>query len=301
MPPAPRARLLLPRPSLAGCVFSGIERDTRGTALADSQRFNYYPAAPMAVLSWTFEGTLHMVEDRSADGTPVLGPPLPPLVLSGPQRRPRVSWSPGPVHALMVGFYPEALARLAGVVMGPLLDRILPLEEVVAGPLADACRAVLAAGGEPFAALERELAPLWSGPGRRGAGMVPLMGDWVRALAGRAALSPAGRGLRQAQRRVRAWAGQSHRDLQLYARVEDAMVRAGGRLGEGTLDLAALAMDAGFADQSHMGREVRRVTGLPPGRLDELMATDEAFWFYRLVGEALAAPAGTAEARRGVG
>lgn len=36
-------------------------------------------------------------------------------------------------------------------------------------------------------------------------------------------------------------------------------------------------------DQSHMGREVRRVTGLSPARLDDLMAHDEAFWFYRLM------------------
>jgi len=47
----------------------------------------------------------------------------------------------------------------------------------------------------------------------------------------------------------------------------------------------AALTDAGFADQSHMGREVRRVTGLAPGRLDDLIASDEAFWFYRLIGE----------------
>lgn len=81
MPPAFSARLLLPRPALAACVFSGVERDTRGMVLSDDQRFNYYPATPMPVVSWIFEGTLHMVEERKADGRPVLGPPLPRLIL----------------------------------------------------------------------------------------------------------------------------------------------------------------------------------------------------------------------------
>lgn len=49
------------------------------------------------------------------------------------------------------------------------------------------------------------------------------------------------------------------------------------------VDLAGLATEAGFADQSHLGREVRRVTGLSPRQLDALMRTDEAFWFYRLM------------------
>ena len=35
MPPAATARLLLPRPALAACVFMGVERDTRGMVLSD--------------------------------------------------------------------------------------------------------------------------------------------------------------------------------------------------------------------------------------------------------------------------
>ena len=197
MPPAPSARLLFPRPDLSACVFMGVERDTRGTALSDGQRFNYYPATPMSLVSWIFEGTLHMVEERSGDGRPVLGPPLPRLVLSGPQRRPVASWSPGPVHALSVAFYPDALARLTGIGAESLVDRILPLEEAVSGPLPAACRSLLApdAAGDPFDRLQACLQPLWSGPHPREASIMPLMGDWLRTLAVRAALSRAGRGV----------------------------------------------------------------------------------------------------------
>lgn len=60
-----------------------------------------------------------------------------------------------------------------------------------------------------------------------------------------------------------------------------------GHSGCGALDLAGLAGDLGFADQSHMGREVRRLTGLSPARLNGLIATHEAFWFYRLLDESL--------------
>jgi hypothetical protein len=38
-----------------------------------------------------------------------------------------------------------------------------------------------------------------------------------------------------------------------------------------------------LSDQSHMGREIRRLTGLSPGKLNQLMATHETFWFYRLL------------------
>lgn len=62
------------------------------------------------------------------------------------------------------------------------------------------------------------------------------------------------------------------------------MVRSGESWREASLDLAGLASCAGFADQSHMGREVRRVTGLSPAaHLDDLMARHEASWFYQLI------------------
>ena len=85
------------------------------------------------------------------------------------------------------------------------------------------------------------------------------------------------------QRRVRDWTGQSYRDLQLFFRVEEAFIRRIETCDSSVWDLAAIAADTGFADQSHMGREVRRVTGLSPARFGERLANDEAFWYYRLV------------------
>lgn len=136
--------------------------------------------------------------------------------------------------------------------------------------------------------------PLWQGA--QGGQALPTLRGWVQSLAVRAAFTRPGAGLRQAQRRFKDWTGQSHRDLQLYVRTERAMVRATAQAQAcGTApDLALVAAEAGFADQSHLGREVRRVTGLPPGQLGELMKNHEAFWFYRLLSEHLHDAAGQA-------
>lgn len=280
--PRPAAIMHTPSLALGACLMAGVERDTRGCVLSDAERFNYYPATPMAVISWIFEGALHMVEERGPSTGPTLGPALPRLVFSGPQRCPSVSWSPGPVHALSVGFYPEALSRLVGRPIEPYLDQNLPLEAVAPPVLLQACQAILDAGGdEPFTMLETQFQPLWHGPGQ--ASPAPYLSDWVRSVATRAAHSATGRSLRQLQRRVRDWTGQSYRDLQLFIRAEEAFLRRIEARDSGTHDLAAIAADAGFADQSHMGREIRRVTGLSPACLGERLEKDEAFWYYRLM------------------
>jgi AraC-like DNA-binding protein len=272
----------IPSPALGACMLAGVERDTRGCMLDDADRFNYYPATPMAVISWIFEGTLHMVEELEPSHQPTLGPALPCLVFSGPQRSPSVSWSPGAVHALSVGFYPEAFSRLIGRPIEPYLDQHLPLETVAPLPLLQACQSIIDAhDDDPFSILEAYFQPLWCEPGRPS--QAPYLGDWVRSLATRTVHSTTGRSLRQLQRRVRHWTGQSYRDLQLFIRIEEAFIRRIEAHDGNVPNLAAIAADSGFADQSHMGREIRRVTGISPARFNERLANDEAFWYYRLI------------------
>ncbi len=284
--PRPLAALHTPSFALGACLIAAIERDTRGCPLSDAERFNYYPATPMAMISWVFSGQLHLIEDSGPDAAPVLGPALPRLTLSGPQRRPTTSWSPGPVHALSAGFYPEALSRLIGRSIEPYLDQTVPLQSVADPTFIGHCQAVLDTGSQaPFTTLQRMLDTLWQEPGC--ATQPPHLGDWLRALSTRAAHSHGGKSLRQLQRRIRDWTGQSYRDLQLYVRAEAAFARRQEMADAGPLDLASLAADAGFADQSHMGREIRRITGLSPARFGEHLAHDEAFWYYRLIADEL--------------
>lgn len=281
MPDIPIARLHLPRSTLGECVFFAVERDTRGVRLRDAQRFNYYPATPFPVISWIVEGDLHMVSDLGADAVPAMGPPLRPVVLSGPQRRPSVSWSPGTVYAISVAFYPEALSKLLGIRVEPFLDMILPLEEVISGPLLDRLLSITTGGGSVFDRVETMLQPLWQSLYANR--VVPTVRGWLKSMAVQAAFSKAGVGMRQMQRLIKDRTGQSYRDLRLYARTEQAMACLAALQEQAPVDLAELAAQAEFADQSHMGREIRRVTGLSPRQLDNLMRTDEAFWFYRLM------------------
>lgn len=251
--------------------------------MSDAERFNYYPATPLATISWIFEGSLHLVEERVYSASPTLGPALPRLTFSGPQRLPSASWSPGAVHAMSIAFYPEILERLLGLRVESYFEQTLPLEAVAAREVVDSCAGLFTAASdaEPFLCFEEQFLRLWRGPSL--SSPAPILGGWVRSLATRVAHSTAGRDIRQFQRRIKRWAGQSHRDLQLFMRVEEAFIRRTEQRGASALDLAALAAEAGFSDQSHMGREIRRVTGMSPAQFDELLAHDEAFWFYRLL------------------
>jgi len=283
MPHHPSARFFIPSPTLGACVFAGIERDTRGLSLTDTERFNYYPATPLATLSWIFEGTLHLVEERAPSATPTLGPALPRLLFSGPQRLPSASWSPGPVHAMSIAFYPEVLERLLGISVKPFFDQTVSLETVASKEVMKSCETLFAVprDTELFRCFEEQFMRLWQGPSLSSS--APILGDWIRSLATRAVHSTAGKGIRQFQRHIKHWTGQSHRNLQLFTRVEEAFLRRIEHRRGAALDLAALAHEAGFSDQSHMGREIRRITGLSPAHFDELVAHDEAFWFYRLL------------------
>lgn len=284
-----RAWLHLPEQALAGCIYMGAERDTRGAGLDAAQRFNYYPASPLPMLSWIFEGELHMVQDEAptgaadADRPARLGPALPRVTLAGPHRRPTASWAPGAVHGLSVAFYPHAWKQLLGLSVEDCRDQILPLDALPASALRERLMALAdeshAAGS--FAALQSVLQPHWRE--LQDGQMLPSLRNWMHALGQRALWSAPMVGLRQMQRRMRSLSGQSQRELQLYARVEEVFERVVTGPADQPLDLADLAAAAGYADQSHLGREVRRVTGLPPGRLQALMRSEEPFWIYRLM------------------
>lgn len=52
--------------------------------------------------------------------------------------------------------------------------------------------------------------------------------------------------------------------------------------GRHDLDWATLALDEGFADQSHMSRAVRQISGFAPAEFAKRFIEDESFWVYRL-------------------
>ena len=50
------------------------------------------------------------------------------------------------------------------------------------------------------------------------------------------------------------------------------------------LDLADMAADLGYSDQSHMGRNVKEITGFSPAEFMDRYDEDETFWSFRLMG-----------------
>ena len=109
--------------------------------------------------------------------------------------------------------------------------------------------------------------------------------DWCEDLARRAALSGKGRSARQFERRCKQWLGLPHRELFVMGRAERAFFEALAQEGgQEDIDWPDVAAAAGYADQSHMIRQARRITGFTPAALFKRVKAEPAFWTYRLWG-----------------
>ncbi len=189
------------------------------------------------------------------------------LEVVGPDRGPRTVTAPGGSAIAGIRLRPGAAGLLLGRVPAPeLLDTQVPLEEFDAGGarrLADG----LAHADGPWAAarlldryvsgllpryrpdpvVERAVAVL----GRPGAVRLPRLADAL------------GLSERQLRRRVTEAVGYGPKTLQGVLRFQRALA-LGRSGGAGTAQVAARA---GYADQPHLSREVRRLAGVPPAVL----------------------------------
>jgi len=274
----PRSQLLLPPPHLSSCIFALIIRDTRGTTLSDAQRFNHFPASPLFALTHIVEGELRIVPENGTLDEVKQAQPLPHQTVMPPQDKPIASWSPGPIAALTIGFFPDAWVKLGydpagGTVPKPLADAFRTFEEVsdweacwvrFCETIAPGWQDARAAGGLPD----------WTGADR--------LADWSRSMLTRAALAGPGHSIRTLERRIKRWSGQTRQTLNFYAAFE-ALHRLSVQATD--VPLAGLASDAGYADQSHMNRAVQRASGFSPARLNRMIETEEAFWCYRLLAQ----------------
>jgi len=189
-----------------------------------------------------------------------------------------MSWSAGGVYAVTVGFYSDAWVALGF----DLEDGNLPAALHAAFTEFSADRDPEAA----WAGFCRSLAPVWESRTRPddivdwpGSGHVA---DWARYIFSRIAMSAQGKSVRTLERRLKRWTGKTRQELDHYASMEDLHRRI---VEDPDAPLANIASDAGYSDQSHMGRAVRQATGFSPAKLNRLIQSDEAFWCYRLLGE----------------
>jgi AraC-like DNA-binding protein len=274
-------RLWLPPLALAGCVRGVMLRDTRGLALDAVQRENYFPATPLVSLFWWAEGR--------SDWLATLGFTAPPperrhapVMFGGPFTGPTHTRNPGEMCAFKLLLLPDAFVALTGVALDRLVNQVFDARDVLPADWRDWAAHMSAAADDAgrLQLLEAFLAPRWQALGTQRPGH--RYADWTQALAVRAATSAAGRSLRQMERRIKAWAGLPMRELRAVSRAETAFYAVAAAEGGAGVNWADIAADADYADQSHLCRETRRLTGFSPEELRRRMQTDEAFWTYRL-------------------
>jgi AraC-like DNA-binding protein len=194
-------------------------------------------------------------------------PELGPLV-AGPQSRHTSRPVGAPLLAVGARFRPGVAPQLLRLPASELVDRHVPLE-AVRPALAARLDARLAGAADPLAVLQQELMRAFADLGepdplvRAATTMLAEEPAGVAEVADRVYVSE-----RQLQRRFAERVGYGPKTFQRIARFQRA-VRQLERQGAG---LARAAASAGYADQSHLTRETRRLAGLSPRELVSWMA-----------------------------
>ena len=283
-PTSTHSALIAPSLALSSCVRAYITRSTVGAELRPEQRYNHLPATPLCGMYWLLQGEGRIVRrgDRPVDE------PVPQMSFAGPHTLPTVTVNPGPVRLFTLGLVPHALQALTGVPIADYVDRVVPLHEVLDSAWQTMAQSVQSAydDAERVRLIEAFLALRWSPLLHATVPRVERVRDWSEALALRAATSGAGRSVRQMERRIKQWAGLSLRELRRMGRAEASFIQAradpAADLPRHVPDWVGIAADTGYADQSHLCRESRRITGLSPTELKKAVQEDEGFWMYRL-------------------
>lgn len=208
---------------------------------------------------------------------------LPQLGLSGATTGIcRASATPG-TRILLAAVLPGQLPRLFGLPASAVIEEFVPLADLLPRPLLAELSEKLAASSTSsgqVAHCESFLLALKAMQAQRAADLV-VPENWLfRPLAEIAdafALSP-----RQFERRFNHSYGQSLRAFRQQARCSRMLVD----LVFGRREFAAwadIAASAGYFDQAHLSRDLRRYTGYAPACLGrQLAADDPALWPYRL-------------------
>lgn len=272
------ARLLVPRQSLASCLRACVVRNTVAQPLLDpAQRVNRFPASPFCALTWMIEG-----DSKVVDPPEHAGPTPYRIIFTGPRTRPMATYNPGPVRMFFALFFPQALHELTGIDLPAWVDRWAPVEELFDAQWVNALQTVLHAPDDAarLETLQDFLDSLWQARRPNDAGSAAA--DWLRRLSVQAASSGWGGGVRNVERRIKAWAGQPMRTLRRMQRAEQFFLDSREKLMSGDVSWAQMAADSGYADQAHLCREARQMTGVTPTELARAGREDESYWVYRV-------------------
>lgn len=283
---APASQWLRLAPAvLQGALVAVIVRDTHALPLTSAQRLTHFPASPLVSISW-FRGLDAGLVDRRGD-TPAWRPFGPQVVISGSQSHPSVSWAANTGRGYMACFSVDAAQALFDLDLAAIQDRFFPAAHVLGAAWQPLCDALLGSeDGDVMTVLEHHLGARWQAlQGRSSAqpSLRQLGSNWVARLALQAQQWRKEHSARHVERRIKSFSGRSLREWQALVRTESLFFAARDRYDTGQpLELAALAQDHGFADQPHMIRMTKRITGFTPGEFASRFMHDESFWLYRL-------------------
>lgn len=283
---AQHEQLYLAPPALQGAFVAIISRDTRNLTLSSAQRLSHFPASPLMCLSW-FQGlNAGLVKNTS------YGPQWQSfgssVVISGSQSQPIVSWAPTTGRGGMVCFTVDVAQTLLGIHPASVHDRFVPAHEILDSawqPFLDALRDA-ADDATTLAVLEQHLAPRWQllqGRSSVTPSLRQIGRHWVERMAWQAHAWRNTHSPRQVERRIKSFSGRSLREWQSLVKTEGLFFAARARHEAGLpFDWAGLAHDEGFADQAHLSRMAKRMTGFSPREFAQRFVEDESFWLYRL-------------------
>jgi AraC-like DNA-binding protein len=271
--------------SLQGALLALVTRDTRALALDDAQRLSHVPASPFVTISWFRDADVGLVTQGPQGAA--WAPFGAPVVVSGTQSHPTVSWAPTTGYGQVACFNADAARALFGLDLAAIQDRFVPVGEAIGPQFAPLWEALLASNDADVPdVLERHLARAWQGlQGRDSArpSLQQLGRHWVERLGWQASQWARVHSARHVERRIKSFSGRSLREWQSIVRTEGLFFAARERHEAGLpFDWAALAQDEGFTDQAHMIRSVKRITGFSPTEFADRFVEDESFWMYRL-------------------
>jgi AraC-like DNA-binding protein len=186
-------------------------------------------------------------------------------VVAGPATRPSVFAFGAGDEVAGVRLRPGAAAGVLGVAAWELRDLLVPAAAVGLPAFARAGEAL--ADGRAASASALLAAELARVPRRRGDALVARAAALVRSdpslpagtLAAHVAVSP-----RQLRRRFTDHVGYGPKRFARVARLQRVVAAARARPGA---TIAALAADAGYADQAHLAADCRELAGRPPSAL----------------------------------
>ena len=270
---------------MQGALVALAGRDTRSLALTSAQRLSHFPASPLVTISW-YHGIDAGLIEHSANG-PCWRAFASQVVIAGSQSHPTVGWAPTTGRGYMACFNADAAQVLFGFDLAAIQDRFVPASELLGDQWTPLWDALLASEDDGLlSVLEHHLAAPWQAlQGRTGAqpSLRQMGRHWVERLAWKAQQWSRVHSARHVERRIKSFSGRSLREWQSLVRTEDLFFAARERYEAGQpFDWADLAQSEGFADQAHMSRAAKRITGFSPGEFALRFIEDESFWMYRL-------------------